>query len=226
MKLIDPGPSDRGWHQFQKALQCPRKYALSYRVPKDQVVREASDALVKGSLIHVGLAHVYGLRRGDTDLYSPEDAIAELSRRELETTGNELWEKHRELAQHVVRQYELFWAHEDWTPLLIEEQFKAQVPGPSGMFLYTQRADLVVQDSMGLVWIVDHKTTFRISSRTVARYVLSGQFLGYRLFGQKIFKKKFGGVLLILIGLPQTTHDQPVFQRPTFEAAPYGVRTF
>ena len=46
-KLLNAGPSEAGWHRLQTVLRCPRLYALGTDWDKP--------ALVKGSLVHIGL---------------------------------------------------------------------------------------------------------------------------------------------------------------------------
>jgi hypothetical protein len=236
-QLIDPGPSEAGWHRLQTVLQCPRKYALGRE--KSYTL---SDPLVKGVLVHVGLAHYYkrvwarmqGLKPGKGEPREPEDqwyepleAISQLAMRNAAETQNTLWMEHCELARHVVDSYIKHWRFEKWEPLYIEEQLRSHVTDDEGnRFLYTQRADLIVKDSAGKIWIVDHKTTFRIVPKTIRRYTLSGQFLGYRVLGQRAFGDNFGGVVLNMIQLPRDLKDSPAYKRPTLEPAPYALRTF
>ena len=187
-ELIDPGPSEAGWHRLQTVLQCPRKYALGYLEEKP---REVSDALVKGSLIHVGLAHFY-MRQVKPEYrkryYTPEEAVAKLAEREEENSP--LWREHVAISQHVVEEYIKHWRGENLRPLWIEEQFRGYVRDGQERYLYTQRADLIAKDPAGRVWILDHKTTFRISAKTIQRYALSGQFL-VPSTGQEALWEKF-----------------------------------
>jgi len=236
-QLLDPGPSEAGWHRLQTALQCPRKYALN-----EKTERTWSPPLIKGSLVHVGLAHYYkrtwarmqGRKPGKGDLkepldqwYEPLEAVSRLAMQQAGESGNYLWMEFAELARRVVHEYIQHWQLERWEPLYIEEQFRSHVTDEKGnRFLYTQRADLVARDPRGKIWIVDHKTTFRIAPKTIRRYTLSGQFLGYRLLGQRAFGDKFGGVVLNMIQLPQDTKGRAEFKRPALEPAPWAVRTF
>lgn len=227
-KLIDPGPSEAGWHRLQTALQCPRKYALNLEKP-----RTWSAPLVKGSLVHLGIAHYYARKRAliqgtDPDEYfEPIEAIGRLAIKNYSETREQLWMEHAELCQYTTSQYISHWHAEGWEPLHIEEQFRSHVTDDEGnRFLYTQRADLIVADSRGKIWIVDHKTTYRIAPKTIKRYTLSGQFLGYRVLGEKAFGKNFGGVVLNMLQLPKEVGDEIIFKRPTLDPAPYALRTF
>lgn len=56
MKLINAGPSERGWHRIESVMRCPRLYAWEH---SGLIERQISEPLARGSLIHVGLAHHY-----------------------------------------------------------------------------------------------------------------------------------------------------------------------
>jgi len=63
--LIDSGPSERGWHRLETFLRCPQLYSYKYNIPEEAQLDDDKTALVRGSLIHVGVAHYYA-RRGAT----------------------------------------------------------------------------------------------------------------------------------------------------------------
>jgi|15BtaG_2_1085339.scaffolds.fasta_scaffold03029_7 hypothetical protein len=229
MKLLDAGPSEAGWHRIQSIKRCLRYYALE----REQTKREWTDALVNGSLVHVGLAHWYKHRQAKlqgipNEYYTPEEAIKQLALKETEKGGDKLWLQHVELASYMVNQYMAHYHAETLRPLHIEEQFR----GKMGEHLYTQRADLIVADADDKVWIIDHKTTYRVSAKVTKRYTLSGQFLGYQVIGKKVFAERFGGVLLNMIQRPtlKQYHENPTlpidFKRVATEPAPYALKTF
>jgi hypothetical protein len=250
--LIDPGQSERGWHRLQAALRCPRYYALTYGSDTERAP-SAAPALVKGSLVHIGLAHFYQELRGKQDptqtghYYNPHDAIAFCALQNqakfdtLEEGAN--WSKFTPLAQDVLRRYEEFYGEDKhWTILGIEHELRANVENPETgeKHLYTQRADLIIRDRAGQVWVVDHKTTGRLTSASAGRYTLSGQFLGYQMFGHGLFGEKFGGVILNMIQLPRVkevwTDDDTIelkynpkqfkFERQIVEPAPAALARF
>lgn len=238
-KLIDPGPSEAGWHRIQSITRCLRYYALNC----EQVARPQTDALVNGSLVHVGLAHWYARRKARLDgtdpdaYYEPHEAIARLamnkaSEPDLAEVDRRLWLSHVEMAKHMVHLHSQHYDAETFHPLHVEEQIRGHVRGEEGeRYLYTQRADLIAKDSAGMVWIIDHKTTFRIAPKTIKRYTLSGQFLGYQLLGKKLFADRFGGVLLNMLQRPllkQYNDNQQLsidLKRVTLEPAPFAVKT-
>lgn len=242
--LIDPGPSEAGWHRIQSVLKCPTLYNLSKDIPW-----EDSDPLVKGSLLHVGLAHLFRHKqrtdKGKTTdkWYNPVEAVIELARRNKDK--GPLWAKHVPQVLAVLAQYQIFWAGDThWRVIAVEKELRVYItdterwehcediggklwtkaetmawmvlsddevnPFTPAKYLYTQRADLIVQDrKTGMVYIVDHKTTSRAIGKSTRRFSMSGQFIGYRMFGILYYKEAFGGVVVDRIKLS----DPLEFQR-------------
>ena len=230
-KLLDPGPSRRGWHRLQLVLQCPRKYAL-YMARKEAVGMylcntTSSPALIKGTLLHTALAHRYALRGDapDPELLSPLDAIE--ARAEVEPNA-EVWKEHTGLVAKAYLEYELRWAAEQWETVAVEKELQATIRDDERDvgYLYTQRADLIVRNpATGLVYIVDHKTTSRLTSKVMRRYTLSGQFRGYNFFGRGLLGDKFGGVILNMVQWPDRKGAFK-FERIDLEPAPFADKTF
>lgn len=60
MILIDSGPSEAGWHRLESFLRCPQLYAYEHVLKLD--LEGDKEPLVRGSLVHVGLAHHYAIK--------------------------------------------------------------------------------------------------------------------------------------------------------------------
>ena len=204
MKLVDAGPSERGWHQFEQANRCMRWWAFNHVPPT--IAFPMSAPLVRGSLFHLGLAHHYISAKTDTsgyNYYEPSDAIAVYANEQAKSTGStseaNLWLEHIEPVQKAVAAYQLYYSSCDWKTLEVERELRAYIPRlepDTEPFLYTQRADLIAEDSGGGVWIVDHKTCYRIDSKTLRQHILSGQFLGYHVLGRQKYGRRFRGVII------------------------------
>jgi hypothetical protein len=221
--LIDPGPSARGWHRAETFLRCPQLFAWKYRAHAGigggkSPLDEDRSALSLGSLIHVGLAHYYARLRErqngrDADTYfTPSDAIHELGLRKGSTP--ELEEEARLVVDAYISHYAMEERHV--RILHVEEVFEANFMGHP----YTARVDLVFERA-GKVYLVDHKSTQRIESRTVRSYSTSGQLIGYRWLGTA-YGDRFGGVILNLLQAGKS----PRFERPTLEPVPNLVAKF
>ena len=225
--LLDAGPSERGWHQFESAARCLRLWAWRH---KGDMPFKMSEPLVKGSLLHIGLAHYYQLKKTpDANYYTPFEAVGALAKREADATHDMhekvLWANFVPLICAAIEEYARHYMNCGWKVLEVERELRAHIPkrpGSNETFLFTQRADLIVEDAHGFKWIVDHKSCYRITSKTLRQYILSGQFLGYQVSGRKLYGKKFGGVILNRVKLSEPYG----FDRVAIDPAPAAVAGF
>ena len=226
-KLLDAGPSERGWHQFEQANRCMRWWAFNHKADTSFPL---TMPLVRGSLFHVGLAHHYLHRKENNHAPGYLHAIDAVKRLGMtnwaETTGAEaqLWKDQIEPVQRAVDAYTTRYNSCDWKVLEVERELRAHIPNLNGegTFLYTQRADLIIEDISGGVWIVDHKSCYRIDSKTLRQHILSGQFLGYHLLGRQKYGKDFRGVIINRMKLSEPY----AFHRCPLEPAPQALRDF
>lgn len=231
-KLINAGPSRHGWHKLGLVLRCPRLFAWNEQHPKPEMKRTA---LIKGSLVHQGLAHYYQRIKelqddGDpNEWYEPAEAIALLAVQEQQKTGDSEWCEWVEFSQEAVTRYQEYWVTDTFKVVAVEKELEAAVYDEKYdvVYPYTQRADLIIKDKHGNISIVDHKTTARLTSSTVRRYSLSGQLVGYSVLGKGLFGKRFAGNILNMLELPKGFPDAIAkFKRPETEATPYSVQYF
>lgn len=219
MILINSGPSDRGFHRLESWLRCPQLYAWGYG-RKGAARFPPRLPLVRGNLVHVGLAHSYARAkavqegRDPADYYPPLEAV-ELASREFPP---DLVEQASLVVPKVLRAYVQHYGTEPYRIVAVEEQREMEFFG----YRYTARVDLEIEDAGGKVWWLDHKTCNKIESKVFDRYTLSGQFLGLQHLGFKVWGEKFGGVLLNLLGCAGT----PTFAREAIEAAPWALERF
>ena len=244
--FIDPGPSRRGWHRIGKAMACVRQYGFSVL---DKMAggsggpdTSESEALIYGKAWHLIMAHHYALMglsqrgrvrageqtftAGDQNKCSDENTIAEMA--EVFGRVEVLWGP--EIAGNLRIVYNAHigrFASEvrDWEIQGVEVELEATLPDCGGKLndarrLYTQRADLVVLRS-GKIWIVDHKTVYRIEAKTSDQFLMDGQFIGYAAIGAAKWGEKFGGVILnraVVRG-----RDSGVFARTEIAASPAAI---
>jgi hypothetical protein len=141
MKLLDAGPSERGWHRIQNVIRCPRLFAWREIGGKRFKV---SAPLVNGSLIHVALAHHYQrLKEKQTggnpdDWLLPEDAIVALAEKNADESP--LWMSAIPQIQDAYFAYRHNWHFEEWKVLDVEHQLKARLGEKK--HLYTQISSL------------------------------------------------------------------------------------
>ena len=232
MKLINPGPSRKGWHRLKTALQCPRRFAFDREAKKSGDSRETSaTALIRGSLFHMGLAHYY-VQKGESitpsEYFDPYDAMVELVRLQPESV-RPVWESHLQLVAEALDAYYLHWAYCGWQVRSVERELTASVVDDvnAETFFYTQRADLVIEDpKTNLWWVVDHKTAGRVTSDTLRTYALSGQFLGYQMLGKSLLGDRWGGVMLNLVQWPSKKGGVPSFTRQAVAFLPHALDQF
>ena len=180
---------------------------------------ETRAPLIRGSLVHAGLAQHYRRMQArqegevESDWATPEAAIDSCAL-ELGPAAAE----HAAEMKSAIDKYRWNWSTEKLEVLAVEEVFSMQV----GTYKFTQRMDLVAQEQDGKVWIYDHKTTGRLSKQVGERYTLSGQFIGMQTFGREMFGEKFGGVKMNLIGLS----DPVQFSRQLPDPAPAALGGF
>lgn len=238
--LLNAGSSGVfGGHSTEMAMRClrlyalatlPKLYELGYGVaPKTKLpafVEEEKKALVRGSIGHVGMAHRYARmwatqNKEDPELfYTPIEAM-KLVAPTFGRLGEELLPK----VLSAVKLYETYYAREKFEILHVEEVFSLDFTFdesiPSNLAQHTQRADLVVRERDGKIYIIDHKFNGRLTKDTMDQYVLDIQFIGYYVIGRKTWGKEFGGVKANCIGC-----DDQKFDRDLVAPAPESVRTF
>lgn len=194
-QLLNAGQSPFGWHRMQAFMQCPTKYYHSYI--SEEHVRTPSPSLILGSLLHTGLAHRYAImgaeqREEEHDLYDPSDAIRKQAKEEGEVWQSQLEKVFSVYNQYIESEYIRFW-ESDCIILFVEDIFTLTIDG----YDLTLRADLVVQSkTSGLIYFVDHKTSSYIREATTKGYQSSGQFIAYQVLGERLWGKKFGGLLI------------------------------
>jgi len=223
-RLLNTGPSPFGWHRYETALRCLAAYGyglearlLGRRIDRPQLVR--------GTLVHLGLAHHYARKlaaqRGEKcDLYAPVEAMERLTRLEIAAGGfAPLWQEQLANAVVAVAGYIAHYATERWRVLHVEEVFGLRF----GEAQITQRFDLVVEID-GWVYTVDHKTSAKITADHRRFYALSGQFIGMTWIGKYTWGDRFGGPILNLVEVNGS--GKPRFQRPALELLPAQVAAF
>ena len=216
MKLLSTGPSPRGWSRLQLMLECPQKWSYRYNVEQEK--KTSSIPLIRGSMLHLMLAHHYLQMKADqegvaNEWFDPYDALYQLCLQE-----GEVWDKEREMIIKCFDAYKHHWIDEKLKIIAVEEMAYTKI----GPHVFTGRFDLVYEDRRGKIWICDHKTTGRIHSKQRKFYSISGQLVGYRYLGQQIYGDKFGGMIL-----NQVQHTEPYkFMRIPLAPAPNLLHKF
>jgi len=225
-KIIYTGPSPRGWHRLQQAAECLQKYAWKYESPAKEGEPDAlkkSPALVKGSLIHLALAQHYAIMRarqteGDdpNSWCSPHEAVELIAKLEDNT---EYIDPVLQTFDAYARCYNGKIEEQSMKILAVEELFDSRI---AGKYRLTGRADLIYEDLAGRVYVVDHKTTSRLTSKHKQYYGVSGQLIGYAHMAREVYGDRFAGMVLNLI----QHGDSPKFERLTLPRSPFLEQNF
>lgn len=208
LRVLNAGPSERGWHRLESVLRCPQLFAYRHLLFPEGGSKRA--ALVRGSLGHVGLAHHYALLRAAQRKETSDLAPVPTAMRLVAKTFGELGEEMLPVAEAAVSTYLNRFHGERLLVEMVEQEVRARVcaeaVAPGRSFLFTQRIDLAFRGQDGRYWITDHKFVAKPSRATAERYALSGQFLGYQWFGRQLWKEQFGGVIVNLVGCVPPYH--------------------
>ena len=217
-KIIYTGPSPRGWHRLQQAAECLQKYAWAYEAPKTEGSGSKSQALAKGSLLHLALAQHYARIRASQcedgsdhpdQWCSPEEAVELIAK--LEKT--DMYIKNTLDTFHAyLRMYDENGERQTMKILAVEDLLSTTI---GGKYLFTGRMDLVYEDLGGRIYVLDHKTTARLTASHAQYYAISGQLLGYGHLARQKYGDKFAGVKVNLI----QHGDSPKFERITLPRA-------
>jgi PD-(D/E)XK nuclease superfamily protein len=174
--------------------------------------------LVRGSIGHAGLAHVYARQLATQDGTDPDRYYRPLEAMTLVAgTFGDLGEAVLPVAARAVRSYCEHYSTERWRIVGVESAEETSFLG----YRYTARVDLKYMDRSGKVWYMDHKFVGKIESKVLRRYILSGQFLGLIHLGSRLHGSDFGGVQLNLVGC-----NVPGFLRVVPEPAPWMLERF
>jgi hypothetical protein len=221
--LLDTGSSGvDGWSSISRYLRCPQLYFW----------HEAAEAgwggsgftqevpLVRGSIVHAGLAHLYTRQRlvqeGREDefarYYSPREAMERVAEK-FEPAGIELLP----VAERVVAGYVARRASENLRTIAVERLAVTEFCG----WRYTARIDWEYEDRAGKVWITDHKCVSKLEGKVYNRYTMSGQILGLWHIGAREYGAHFGGVQVNFLGVSPQAYD-----RVSPEPAPWMLARF
>lgn len=210
-KLMETGPSPRGWHRLQNMLECPQKYSYRYNLDMEASIPAA--ALMKGSLTHLGLAHHYLRKQLEDQGKSKDEWLNPFEAMRLKAQQEPEFGEVLSGIEDAVDAYQRFWKDQDQkiTILEVEKLAYAVIADPVAKnedgtpkeYLLTGRFDMVIEDEDGGVYVVDHKTTSRLTASHAKFYSMSGQLLGYEYMARRIYGDRLKGVILNLAQIRQ-----------------------
>lgn len=210
--LLDCGPSLRGWSHQESILVCPWRWARSYL--DDHTYRVPSEPLVKGALVHVGLAHYWSWKMGQQGLLAPVDAVYALAKQEDERLTpwlgyvSRVWQDHVDVAAKLVQRYCEVQPLAHLKPIAIEHHVALWVDLVDGVWtLVAPPADAAFREKLadegrwlefyrlGAPWL----STFRadlLAELPDGRVVVIDHKTGYRLDERKVRGFQTSGQML------------------------------
>lgn len=204
--LINTGGTEFGSHVLETADRCLQLFA--YIVVLGLDLGETREPLIRGSLLHAGLAHHY-VRRGaqqaegvdfdgsiykDPDqFYEPLDAVTRAGIALVKDGEDRMLVNHLvPMVQERIQQYiDYYRGRDQFRILFVEKLFKTTIHG----YPYTCRMDLGIDIAHQGTWMVDHKGAARIT-KSHEIYSPSLQVQGLQLFGRQNYGERFKGVIL------------------------------
>jgi len=221
--LLDAGPSEAGWSKWETANRCLQLYALRHELGEEGLthLKRGGEALTRGAIGHVGIAHHYARIKArkngeDPDQFYTTEAAIRIAASSWGFEGDRWVDPVLDAMDDYCLHYgpedaDGIWPDDGLELLAVEEQMRGYVNHPDGdHLLYTQRGDLFVRDTRGMlipgpggtrgkICYLDHKYVGFLNNDTINRYALDGQFLGYTWFGRQKHGDEFGGAFLNLI---------------------------
>jgi hypothetical protein len=221
-KIIFTGASRAGWHRIQNAKRCLQLHAYSCGT-KSHAAHPTNEgrrpALIKGTYMHLALAQhyarMYCTQNGmDPNSFAqPQDAVDFMAKAQGE-------DEIGELVNYVFAKYKQHFSDDPKRMKIIgvEKLYETII---RGKYLYTGRVDLIWEDSLGLAWVTDHKTTSRLTKSHKLYYSASGQLIGYAYLA-RTEHPEVSGVVLNAIQVTQS----PKFERIKLPRAPNFEKHF
>lgn len=142
-------------------LRCRRRWDWGSPVRGNLTALRSAKALWMGEAIHAALEAKYN---GGADPVAALTEWCTTSLREMTASGVQLDPADQEsydeafaLATAMLLHYEQYYANDDITVVLAEQEFKVPIPGTVDGYL-VGRMDGICRDSAGRVWVLEHKT--------------------------------------------------------------------
>jgi hypothetical protein len=133
--------------------------------------------------------------KDEEDWCEPEEAVRLVAQAEGV-------EGHTETAMAAYRHYTSRFGDNDercYKIVGVEEAHETTISVGAKSYPFTGRIDLLVEDLQGRIFVLDHKTSSRITLTHKQYFAVSGQMLGYRYMAAKKYGHRFSGMMVNLI---------------------------
>ena len=200
--------------QLKAWRNCQRMWEYKYH---DRISpKEKARPLFLGSWVHACLESYYrdgDWKIGHREYLSQYDALREEERVALETKRGRRGTPLPDLVTRIMKSYLWYYRNDEWEVVLTEEVFDVELKGVR----FKGRIDLIIRDSRGLLWVIDHKTAATIPMAT-SFHAMDPQLFIYPWAAKKMWGMDVDGVMYNYVKsrpptLPQLTKKTGVLSK-------------
>lgn len=200
------------WSELKTFQRCPKQWEYKY---DDRLVpKKKARPLYLGSWVHAALESFYvggDWRIGHAEYLKDYNALFEEERVGLETKRGKRGRPLPEIVEQIMRSYVWYRRNEGWTVKAVEQPFEVDTPLKiNGKVQRFQGIiDLVIEDSEGRWWVVDHKTAGTIPDAS-AFHAMDPQLMLYPWAAKQAWGWDIAGVIYNYVkskppGIPELT---------------------
>jgi hypothetical protein len=162
--------------------RCEKTY--DYKYNQNLQKKRKKKPLWKGDITHSCLEAIYSGQEWKPVVRAFKRVFDKLFEEEKLEYGN----LPQEIYNLILGYQRTYKGDPKWEVLHVEFEFLWRIPGTP--FVFTGRIDLIVKDSRGFIWVVEHKTTKRVPDINAkitdfqsCLYLLVGRAMGYKVRG-------------------------------------------
>lgn len=209
------------WSEAKTWQRCPKQW--DYKYGQNLVPKRKQKPLFLGSWIHSCLESYYKTgdwKAGNAVYLEQYNNLFEEEREEFDKKG-----PLPDLVKRVIQSYLWYNRNDPWEVLFVEKEFKLVLKGNIGV---KGIIDLVVRDSQGLIWVIDHKTASSIPEPS-AFHAMDPQLMVYPWAAERVLGIQPAGIIYNYIrsrppSLPKLNKDGSLSKRKISTDYPTVVR--
>lgn len=150
-------------------LHCPKMYDYKYIQLLER--KEKVRPLFLGSWVHRALETYYtdgDWKIGHAEYVKLWDKLFDEEKLALRKKGKQLGPPLPEIVERIMRSYVFYYKDDGWQVEAVEQILETETPLKIGnrVWIFKGRLDLLIRDTEGLLWLVDHKTASQIPQST------------------------------------------------------------
>lgn len=210
------------WSEAKTWQRCPKQW--DYKYGQNLVPIKKVRPLFFGNWVHAALESHYvegDWKVGHARYLEEYEKLFEEEREELEGKKGPL----PELVRRIMQSYLWYYRDDPWEVLYVEKEFKVKLKGNIGV---KGIIDLIVRDSEGLIWVIDHKTASNIPEAN-AFHAMDPQLMVYPWAAEKVLGVQPAGIIYNYVrsrppSIPKLNKDGSLSKRKIATDYPTLVR--